>query len=156
MNRENPILGFKSEYSFLSNFQDFETPLFYDGILYTSNEHFYQAMKTEDKNIRLLISQHPKKGLKKYIRQLQLLPSSTFANNRISIMRFGIKHKFNSRNPYLRKKLLETGDRYIEETNNWGDKFWGVCAKTGEGHNHLGKLLMERRELCRAFQSIDK
>jgi len=32
----------------------------------------------------------------------------------------------------------------LEETNTWGDKYWGVC--NGEGENQLGKLLMKIRE----------
>ena len=48
------------------------------------------------------------------------------------------------RNKELRKKLLETGDRYLEETNWWGDDFWGVC--NGEGRNELGKILMKVRD----------
>ena len=48
------------------------------------------------------------------------------------------------RNKELRKKLLETGDRYLEETNWWGDDFWGGC--NGEGRNELGKILMKVRD----------
>ena len=36
--------------------------------------------------------------------------------------------------------LLDTGDLYIEETNSWGDTFWGVCE--GKGQNVLGNILM--------------
>ena len=46
--------------------------------------------------------------------------------------------------PSLRDKLIATGDAYIEETNNWGDEFWGVCH--GFGENMLGKILMEIRK----------
>ena len=34
----------------------------------------------------------------------------------------------------------------LEEGNTWHDTFWGVDAKTGEGQNHLGKILMKIRE----------
>jgi hypothetical protein len=47
----------------------------------------------------------------------------------------------------LRKKLLATGESYLEETNTWRDTFWGVC--NGVGENWLGKLLMEERTLAR-------
>ena len=45
-----------------------------------------------------------------------------------------------SQNPELAKKLA-TGDRYIEETNWWGDTIWRVYR--GEGQNLLGKILMD-------------
>jgi predicted NAD-dependent protein-ADP-ribosyltransferase YbiA (DUF1768 family) len=45
----------------------------------------------------------------------------------------------------FRDKLLATGTFHIEETNTWGDVFWGVCR--GRGENHLGKILMRERAL---------
>jgi predicted NAD-dependent protein-ADP-ribosyltransferase YbiA (DUF1768 family) len=57
-------------------------------------------------------------------------------------MRAVIWAKF-SQNPELAKKLLATGDRYLEETNWWGDKIWGVYR--GEGQNLLGKIIMDTR-----------
>ena len=50
-------------------------------------------------------------------------------------------------NPLLAKRLLETGDCMLQEGNYWKDLFWGVDLKTGEGENHLGKILMELREI---------
>ena len=44
----------------------------------------------------------------------------------------------------LREMLLETGDKYIEETNYWKDTYWGVCD--GIGENNLGKIIMATRE----------
>jgi hypothetical protein len=48
-----------------------------------------------------------------------------------------------SQNPELAKKLLATRDRYIDETNWWGDTIWRVYR--GEGQNLLGKILMNVR-----------
>lgn len=48
----------------------------------------------------------------------------------------------------LRQLLLETGDMILDEGNTWNDTFWGVDAKTREGQNHLGRILMRvRKEL---------
>lgn len=51
--------------------------------------------------------------------------------------------------------LLETGDAEIIEFNWWHDNFWGICTcdscKQHYGHNTLGKLLMELRELVRSY-----
>jgi len=47
-------------------------------------------------------------------------------------------------NPYLKNLLLETGDRYLEETNWWKDDYWGVC--NGVGLNKLGRILMKIRD----------
>ena len=49
-----------------------------------------------------------------------------------------------TRNLDLKEMLLETKGKYLEETNWWGDKFWGVCNNTGQ--NQLGQLLMAIRD----------
>lgn len=62
-----------------------------------------------------------------------------------------IKDKF-TRNPDLRKKLLETGNEELIEGNWWHDTYWGVDIKTGKGQNKLGKILMKVREELRKEQ----
>ena len=42
-----------------------------------------------------------------------------------------------------------TGELVLEEGNTWHDTFWGVDAKTGEGLNHLGRILMKVRDELR-------
>lgn len=43
--------------------------------------------------------------------------------------------------------LDATENRYIEETNVWNDKYYGVC--NGEGSNYLGKIIMCVRHMRR-------
>jgi predicted NAD-dependent protein-ADP-ribosyltransferase YbiA (DUF1768 family) len=66
---------------------------------------------------------------------------------KINVMREVLRIKFEI--PELRDKLLATGDVQLVEGNNWGDEFWGVNSVTGVGLNHLGVLLMERREILK-------
>ena len=47
-------------------------------------------------------------------------------------------------NEELKQKLLATQNLYLEETNTWGDTFWGVC--NGKGYNMLGHLTMAIRD----------
>lgn len=54
-----------------------------------------------------------------------------------------------TQNPILAQRLLDTGEARIAEGNYWGDLFWGVDDVTGEGENHLGRLLMELRQRFR-------
>ena len=61
-------------------------------------------------------------------------------------MRFLLEQKFDPElNPESALKLHETGGRYLEETNWWGDRFWGKDLN-GDGLNTLGQLLMEIRD----------
>lgn len=63
---------------------------------------------------------------------------------KLFVMTLCLQQKF-SQEPY-KTKLLQTGDRYIQEGNMWNDKFWGVCLKTNKGKNTLGKIIMIIRE----------
>lgn len=138
------ITQFRNEYSFLSNFQKLETPMLYDGNVYRTNEHFYQAMKFTDKETRKYVSNHQSVGLKKFVGTLNW--REDWENIKLDVMLFGLRYKFGEHNPSLRQKLIDTGDIMIQEGNWWNDKFWGVCLKTGEGENHLGRLLMQVRD----------
>ena len=60
---------------------------------------------------------------------------------RISFMRAGLLTKFDQ-HPDLKEKLIKTSPWHLEETNSWGDHFWGV---DGYGQNVLGCMLMELR-----------
>jgi predicted NAD-dependent protein-ADP-ribosyltransferase YbiA (DUF1768 family) len=66
---------------------------------------------------------------------------------RIALMRQALALKFDPiSHPDLASRLVGTGDIVLIEGNTWDDTFWGVDSETGEGANHLGKLLMERRK----------
>ena len=68
-------------------------------------------------------------------------------NVKLPIMEEIIRAKF-TQNQDLKELLLATGELVLEEGNTWGDLFWGVDAKTREGRNHLGRILMRiRKEL---------
>ena len=59
--------------------------------------------------------------------------------------------------PKFCAKLLATGDQHIAESNDWGDKFWGVCLNDDgvyKGENLLGILLMQIRDELRAAGAI--
>lgn len=136
--------GFREEFSFLSNFASFETPLKGEGLSFPSNEHFYIAMKTVDNEIRKQVSEHPPKGLKKFGRSFTI--RDDWGDIKLQVMEYGLRWKFSNSNPRLRSKLISTSEYELIEYNWWNDKFWGVCLKTGEGENHLGKLLMKVRD----------
>lgn len=139
------IKEFKDGYSWLSNFQRFEKPLIYEGIEYPTNEHFYQAMKTTDKELRATIAKHPSKGLKAFCRKIDLRDNWD-TSLKDTVMEYGLRYKFSDSNPILRDKLIATKDQHIMEGNWWNDTYWGVDLKTMNGRNELGKLLMKIRD----------
>lgn len=137
--------GFRGEYSFLSNFTTLEKPLCGDGLCFPTIEHFYQAMKTKDKALRKVISEHPSKGLKKFVRENVKLRED-WDEIKLQVMEYGLRWKYSDNNPVLKRKLIGTEGIRLVEWNYWGDIFWGKSIQTGEGENNLGELSMKIRE----------
>lgn len=132
------IRGFSNEWRFLSNFYLAEVE--YEGIRYPSSENAYQAAKFLNLETRAKFINITPGQAKRLSRKFIIRPD--WEEVRISIMHEICMDKF-TRHPDLAQMLLNTGDMYIEETNTWGDKFWGVCD--GIGENWLGRILMNIR-----------
>lgn len=132
----------ESGYEFLSNFHT--STVRYEGLLYPTVEHAYQASKTNDLKLREIIRRSPTPiDAKKLGKGLQLQPE--WEQSRVDIMRKLVKEKFD--NPFLGHLLLKTGDAKLVMNNKFNDKFWGVCR--GVGENWLGRILMEVRDELR-------
>lgn len=138
------IVDFRNEYRFLSNF--YESPFIYDGILYPTNEHFFQAMKTKDKVQRRLISEARTPGLAKWMGR-RIVLREDWANIRLDVMLYGLRKKFSI--PELAAKLAATYPHALVEGNWWHDNLWGNCncpkCKNIEGQNLLGLSLEQVR-----------
>lgn len=136
---------FREEYEFLSNF--YPAKIMYGGINYCNAEAAYQAQKCEDSQERQKFSELYGNQAKELGRSVQTRVD--WEKIKIKVMEEIIEAKF-SQNPLLARRLLETGKKTLVEGNNHKDLFWGADLKTGEGENHLGKILMNLREKYRA------
>lgn len=135
------IDSFSGEYRFLSNFYQAEVE--FEGMMYPSTEHAYQAAKTLDLKSRAMF-QGGTAGQAKRLGQVIILRDDwTNDNVKISVMYAVLLDKF-TRHQDLRKQLIATSPNELIEGNTWNDTFWGVCG--GKGKNHLGKLLMSIRQ----------
>lgn len=136
------INGFQGEYRFLSNF--YPGPVFWQGVIYPTAEHAYQASKTTDRQERYDMWFHETPGkAKRAGRKLKHIRKD-WDEVKERIMSGIVFLRF-AYSPGLTKKLLATGNAEIVEMNDWGDTFWGTHPN-GEGENHLGKILMQVRE----------
>ena len=122
----------------LSNFSP--SPFTLGGLEWATVEHYFQAMKTKDPSEREAIRLAGSPGQAKRLgRKATLRPD--WEEIKLAVMRQALHAKFKPGNLDGRY-LLSTGDAYLIEGNDWGDRFWGV---DGGGQNWLGHLLMARR-----------
>lgn len=137
--KKNPILGFKDEYNFLSNF--YICDITFKNKTFESLEHAYQSQKaTNDNDFELIRNSFTPSMAKRFSKSIKI--RDDWNKIKDGLMLDLVRIKFS--NPYLQSKLLETKDSYLEETNYWGDIYWGVF--NGKGKNKLGKILMKVRE----------
>lgn len=139
------IKGFFGDYRFLSNFYD--SHVYYEGLLYRSTECAYQAAKLLPhyrpslQNISAVASKKTQKSFGED--SLYDNCSEEWDRRKYDVMASVVFDKF-FRNKVLRQKLLDTGDKFLEETLWWKDTYWGVDCKLG-GANWLGIILMKTR-----------
>ena len=132
------ITNFKGTNNFLSNF--YYSPVYYNGIRFSTVEHAFQAAKSNDVKTQKLFAIIPTpQEAKQYGKTIPL--REDWETVKVSIMKDLLKQKF-SKSP-LREMLLQTNGIELVEGNTHGDTYWGVV--NGKGKNTLGKLLMEVR-----------
>lgn len=134
------ILGFSGEYRFLSNFYLIDLNI--DGVVYKSSEHYYMSEKTTDDRWKEKIIAAPTASACKRLGKRCPLRTDWEEKYKNQSMMKGLLVKF--ADPTMQKLLAETGRKYLEETNHWGDVYWGVCD--GVGKNMLGRMLMYIRD----------
>jgi len=140
---ENNVKGFFGDYRWMSNFH--KCPVMWKGLMFENSEAPYQAAKSAKPKDWLLFTVMDGTRAKNEGRKLQI--REDWEDIKLQIMYDVVLDKI-LRNKDLRDKLIATGDRYLEETNWWKDRFWGVYE--GEGQNHLGKTLMLVRDNLKA------
>ena len=63
----------------------------------------------------------------------------------LKVMESILRAKFED-NPYLMKKLVETGNAVLINGNNRKEEYWGIDLYSWRGENNLGKILMKIRK----------
>lgn len=136
---EKEILGFFGAYRFLSNYHVVDI-LMPDGLTYPSTENAYQAYKLLDVELRKPFTKYTCGEAKKAGQDIEL--RSDWEKVKVEIMLSCLEVKFKTAG--LMNLLQATAPKYLEETNDWKDTFWGVCE--GKGQNMLGQTLMKIRD----------
>jgi len=143
----NIISAFRGDYRFLSNFYISSFSFHWvDGNSYSVDtvEHAYQACKATNDSDFYYVQSSPTAAISK-TRGQEIKCRYDWDDVKFKVMYQLLKKKFD--NPYMKNKLIETGDAILIEGNDWGDEEWGMIQGSW-GNNKLGKLLMQvRKEL---------
>lgn len=112
------IDSFTGVYRFLSNF--YPAPVWFDGEIYATVEHAYQAAKSLDTEERVMIRRMKTAGGAKRAGKTIVLRSD-WMETRVSVMRDLLEQKFSD--PLLCLFLRCTAPSDLIEGNNWGTPF---------------------------------
>lgn len=141
------IDSFRGDNEFLSS--GFSCNIEFEGAIYPSLEHAFQAAKTDDltarANIQAAATATDAKNLGK---QVVIVPD--WDQKRLDVMASLVRQKFTN-NLDLKVKLLMTGTKDLVQGGMRRDRFWGT-DKNGVGENHLGKILVTVRDAIRASE----
>jgi len=142
------IIGiFAGEHRFLSNF--WPAPVRVHGILCPTVEHAYQASKVSagpaDHAFREIVRARTPGEAKRLARRIPFILRPDWDRVRVDVMTGLVEQKF-AYGTALAARLVATGRAELREGNHWGDRFWGVDLRTGEGQNWLGQILMNHRD----------
>ncbi len=146
LDNEKQIFFYEHDFYIFSNFSSFIIE--WKGKLWPTSEHAYHAEKFHDE------------AFKEEIRQTRSAHEAlklTMANRdkyrvdwkevQLECMKDILRAKV-EQHPYVKKKLLDSGDKELIE-DSWRDSYWG-WGPNKDGKNNLGKLWMEVREEFKA------
>jgi len=118
-----------------------------DGGHWPSLEHYVQAMRFEDTELREQVrSAHHPAEARQIARRHRRHTRGDWMQIEATVMTRGCWIKCLS-HPEVAGALLATGERRIIETSQY-DYHWG-CGRDGRGHNAYGRILMAVRERLR-------
>lgn len=149
------VFFYEQDFYVLSNFSAFR--LNFGSVWHDTSEHAYHWMKFRgaDASVQNAIahaeSAHDAFKLAERYRDRRRRDWDAV---KVDVMRDILRAKADQ-HEYVRRKLLDTGDRELIE-NSWRDDFWG-WGPNRDGRNQLGKLWMEiRAELRSSVKSVCK
>lgn len=142
LDTDTHVFFYEQDFYVLSNFSAFT--LMWKGIRFDTSEAAYHWEKFPhlpalQEEIRLARSAHDALQIARNHKKVQL---PDWDDVKVKIM-YGILQAKVEQHPYVRRKLVETGDRILVE-DSWRDDFWG-WGPNKDGQNVLGKLWMEIR-----------
>ncbi|KKU77091.1 MAG: hypothetical protein UY12_C0023G0005 [Parcubacteria group bacterium GW2011_GWA2_47_8b] len=138
---DKQVFFYEHEFYVFSNFSSFAIE--WKGVLWPTSEHAYHSEKFDNEDLKNQI-----RNARSAHEALKLAQANigkyrkNWDSIKLDIMKQILRAKVDQ-HPYVKKKLLETGDKELVE-DSWRDAYWG-WGPNKDGENHLGKLWMEVR-----------
>lgn len=146
LDTDKQVFFYEHDFYVLSNFSAFM--VHWEGKLFQTAEHayhwtrFFGAGGVADLHCDMIRSSLSAHEAFKYAQKYKADQRGDWDEVKVVVMRDLIREKADQ-HEYVRRKLLETGDRELIE-NSWRDAFWG-WGPNRDGMNTLGHLWMEVR-----------
>ncbi len=133
------------ELGYLANYSNHGFNL--DGKYWPTVEHYYQAQKFDDEELKEKIRMAETPKIASAIgRDRNNKLRENWENVKRDIMLVGVLAKFRA-HPDILDKLLATGEEDIVENTDI-DYYWG-CGENKTGRNEFGKILVKAREILK-------
>lgn len=133
------------ELGYLANYSEHGFELY--GKYWPTVEHFYQAQKFDDEQLKEKIRLSPTAKMASQIgRDKNNKLKDNWSEIKRDVMLEGVLAKFRA-HPDILKKLIETGNEEIIENTDI-DYYWG-CGENKTGRNEFGKILVKVREILK-------
>lgn len=141
LDTDKQIFFYENDFYVFSNFSAFTIK--WKGKLYPTSEQAYQSEKFEDEDTKEWIRTAPSahEAFVFAVTNKDKYPKD-WPEVKMAIMKDILRAKI-EQHPYVKMKLLESGDKELIE-DSWRDDFWG-WGPNKDGQNKLGKIWMELR-----------
>lgn len=142
LDNERQVFFYEQDHYYLSNFSAFMVQ--WNGHVYPTSEHAYHVMKFPDDPLKqaAIARASSAHDVFKMAERWKQYRRPDWDEIKVEVMRHILRTKVDQ-HEYVRRKLLETGDRELIE-NSWRDDYWG-WGPNRDGQNMLGKLWMQIR-----------
>lgn len=146
LDNDRQVFFYEQDFYVLSNFSSFA--LHWRGLDFPTSEHAYHWEKfnidgaAQAECRKVFLTARSAHDAFKAAAELKQYRRADWDDVKVSIMRDILRAKA-QQHEYVRRKLLETGDRELIE-DSWRDDYWG-WGPSRDGQNMLGKLWMEVR-----------
>ena len=154
LDTEREVFFYEQDHYYLSNFSSFR--LRWAGMDFATSEHAYHWYRfngVANMHQEVILATRSAHDVFRYAQENKAHQRPEWDEVKVGVMKEILRAKA-EQHEYVRRKLLQTGERSLIE-NSWRDPFWG-WGENRDGENMLGKLWMEVRAELRTAASTSE